>query len=199
MYAADIRAHLNRLHLERVAAESAGLTKCAPYMADLEDEISEYRAAFVGAAVTEIAVARGELSGRPVGSASRISPRRRRPRTAFALVGRAGLGAMQVGMLRALYERGIAPDVLVGTSAEAPNATFVASRPQTVSTANQLGRAWGAIRRGEIFPVAFRTLLGGVSSRYDHLVPDVVEHSGQPASRLIGSIGNAVRADGNPY
>jgi hypothetical protein len=67
MYAADIRAHLNRLHLERVAAESAGLAECAAYMADLEDEISDYRAAFVGAAVTEIAVARGELSGRLVG------------------------------------------------------------------------------------------------------------------------------------
>jgi hypothetical protein len=67
MYAADIRARLDRLHLERLAAESAGLTECAAYMADLEEEISEFRAAYVGAAVTEIAVARGELSGRLVG------------------------------------------------------------------------------------------------------------------------------------
>jgi hypothetical protein len=36
-------------------------------MADLDDEISLCRAAFVGAAVTEIAVARGELSGRQTG------------------------------------------------------------------------------------------------------------------------------------
>jgi hypothetical protein len=67
MYAAKIRAHLDTLHLERLAAEAAGLTECAAYMADLEDEISEYRAAYVGAAVTEIAVARRELSGRLVG------------------------------------------------------------------------------------------------------------------------------------
>jgi hypothetical protein len=39
--------------------------------------------------------------------------RTRRPRTAFVLSGGASLGALQVGMLRALYERGIAPDLLV--------------------------------------------------------------------------------------
>jgi hypothetical protein len=33
------------------------------------------------------------------------------PRTAFVLAGGASLGAMQVGMLRALYERGIVPDL----------------------------------------------------------------------------------------
>jgi hypothetical protein len=67
MYANEIRAQLNRLNMELLDAESAGLTECAAYMQDLENEISECRAAFVGAAVTEIAVARGELSGRLVG------------------------------------------------------------------------------------------------------------------------------------
>ena len=38
------------------------------------------------------------------------------PRTAFVLSGGAGLGALQVGMLEALYEQSIAPDFLVGTS-----------------------------------------------------------------------------------
>jgi predicted acylesterase/phospholipase RssA len=33
------------------------------------------------------------------------------PRTAFVLASGASLGAMQVGMLRALYERGIDPDL----------------------------------------------------------------------------------------
>jgi predicted acylesterase/phospholipase RssA len=57
------------------------------------------------------------------------------PRTAFVLAGGASLGAMQVGMLRGLYERGVAPDLLVGTSAGALNAAYIASRPQTVATA----------------------------------------------------------------
>jgi predicted acylesterase/phospholipase RssA len=36
------------------------------------------------------------------------------PRIAFVLAGGASLGAMQVGMLRALYEHGLAPDLLLG-------------------------------------------------------------------------------------
>jgi hypothetical protein len=67
MNPSDIRARLHELHLERLEAESVGLTACASYMEDLEDEISQTHAAFVGAAVTELAVARAELSGRLVG------------------------------------------------------------------------------------------------------------------------------------
>ena len=50
-----------------------------------------------------------------------------KPEVAFVLSGGAGLGAIQVGMLHALYERGIAPDVIVGTSAGAMNGAFIAS------------------------------------------------------------------------
>jgi predicted acylesterase/phospholipase RssA len=48
------------------------------------------------------------------------------PMTAFVLSGGARLGAMQAGMLRALYEHGIVPDLLVATSAGALNAAFIA-------------------------------------------------------------------------
>lgn len=37
--------------------------------------------------------------------------------TAFVLSGGASLGAIQVEMLRALYERDVTPDLIVGTSA----------------------------------------------------------------------------------
>ena len=67
MNASEIRARLHELRLERLEAESAGLTSCTAYMEDLEDEISWCNAAYVGAAVTELAVARAELSGRLVG------------------------------------------------------------------------------------------------------------------------------------
>ena len=50
------------------------------------------------------------------------------PRTAFVLAGGAALGAMQAGMVHALYERGIVPELLAGTSAGALNAAFLASR-----------------------------------------------------------------------
>ncbi len=62
----------------------------------------------------------------------------RAPRTAVVLAGGAALGAMQAGMVHALYERGIAPDLLIGTSAGALNAAFLASRPATVATAQEL-------------------------------------------------------------
>jgi NTE family protein len=116
-----------------------------------------------------------------VGTLAGIGPTRRGgPRTAFVLAGGASLGAMQVGMLRALYERGVVPDMLVGTSAGALNASFVASRPQTVTTTNQLARAWRDLRREHIFPVELGTVFAGMSSRRDHLVPD------RGLRRLIG-------------
>jgi len=46
----------------------------------------------------------------------------------------AGLGAVQVGMLRALYEHGIGPDVIVGTSAGALNGAFIAALAGRCST-----------------------------------------------------------------
>ena len=97
--------------------------------------------------------------------------RTRRAPTAFVLSGGAGLGAIQVGMLRALYERGIAPDLIVGTSAGALNGAFIASRPQTVQTADELAGAWRGVRRGSAFPLNPLTGLLGFIGRRDHLVP----------------------------
>jgi NTE family protein len=79
---------------------------------------------------------------------------------------------MQVGMLHALYEQGIAPDLLVGTSAGALNAAFVASRPQTVATAEALARVWRDLHRDDVFPMDPRTLIGGLTNQRGHLVPN---------------------------
>jgi NTE family protein len=94
------------------------------------------------------------------------------PRTAFVLAGGASLGAMQVGMLRGLYERGIAPDLLVGTSAGALNAAYIASRPQTVTTAEELAHVWRGLHREDIFPINPRMVISGLANHRDHLVPD---------------------------
>jgi NTE family protein len=100
------------------------------------------------------------------------TPDASRPRTAFVLSGGASLGAPQVGMLEALHERDIVPDMPVGSSAGAPNAAFVASRPQTTATARALGRIWRNLQREDIFPVSMSALVGGLCGRRDHLVPD---------------------------
>jgi NTE family protein len=94
------------------------------------------------------------------------------PTTAFVLSGGASLGALQVGMLHALYERGVVPDLLVATSVGALNAAFVASRPQTVTTARELGRVWRNLEREDIFPVSMSALIGGFCGPRNHLVPD---------------------------
>ncbi len=96
----------------------------------------------------------------------------RAPETAFVLSGGASLGAIQVGMLRALYERGIAPDLIVGTSVGAFNAAFIASRPQSADTADLLGEIWLGLRRSQIFPMNPVTGLLGFAGIRDHLVPD---------------------------
>src|SRR5437764_852284 len=90
---------------------------------------------------------------------------------AFVLSGGASLGAIQVGMLMALYERGLAPDFIVGTSAGAFNAAYMASRPQTRSTAESLAEVWRGLRRGQAFPLNPLTGLLGFLGAKDHLVP----------------------------
>src|ERR687893_357868 len=50
-----------------------------------------------------------------------------RGEVAFVLGGGGHLGAHEVGMLRALLERGIAPDLVVGTSIDAINGAAVAA------------------------------------------------------------------------
>jgi NTE family protein len=95
----------------------------------------------------------------------------RRPKVAFVLSGGAGLGAIQVGMLRALYERDIRPDLIVGTSAGALNGAFIASRPQTVETADELADVWRSLRRKQVFPLNPLTGLLGFLGARDHLVP----------------------------
>ena len=63
----EIRVRLLQLTAERLDAMDAGLTRDAAYMADLEGEVTVWRQAYVGAAVTEIASLRGELFGRNMG------------------------------------------------------------------------------------------------------------------------------------
>jgi NTE family protein len=90
----------------------------------------------------------------------------------FVLSGGASLGAIQVGMLRGLYERDIRPDLIVATSAGAINGAFIAARPQTVETADELAGIWSHVSRGQVFPLnPLSGLLGFLGSR-DHLVPD---------------------------
>jgi hypothetical protein len=63
----ELRTQLKALEAERAAAEEWGLVDVPAYLADLSAEIEVWRAAYVGAAVTEIASLRAALSGPQVG------------------------------------------------------------------------------------------------------------------------------------
>jgi hypothetical protein len=65
--AIEIHTHLVELQAERACASIEGLTVNSAYMSDLEDEIETTIRAYVGAAVTEIATFRAELSGAQLG------------------------------------------------------------------------------------------------------------------------------------
>ncbi len=91
---------------------------------------------------------------------------------AFVLSGGASLGAIQVGMLKALYEREIVPELIVGTSAGAVNGAFIASRPPTVQAAESLARIWRSLRTLQVFPPSPATALRALAGKSDHLVPN---------------------------
>jgi NTE family protein len=90
---------------------------------------------------------------------------------AFVLSGGASLGAIQVGMLEALFERGIAPDLIVGASVGAINGAYIAGRQPTPETAHGLGEIWRGLSRGAIFPLNPLTGLIGFLGRGSHLIP----------------------------
>ena len=92
--------------------------------------------------------------------------------TAFVLSGGASLGSVQVGMLRALYERGIAPDLITGTSVGAVNAAFIGGRPPTVDTADALAEVWHGIGPTTIFPVDPVAGLVGLLGLRDGFMPN---------------------------
>lgn len=84
--------------------------------------------------------------------------------TAFVLAGGGSLGAVEVGMLQALAEAGIAPDLVVGASVGSINGVHFAAAPGTEGV-SRLATIWRGIGRGDVFPVSvartLRVLLGG--------------------------------------
>jgi NTE family protein len=80
-------------------------------------------------------------------------------KTAFVFTGGGSLGAIQVGMLRALLAFGVQPDFVVGASVGAINATYFASVPTAEGVA-KLERLWIGLRRSDIFPLTLASAIG---------------------------------------
>jgi NTE family protein len=97
--------------------------------------------------------------------------------TAFVLGGGGLLGAHEVGMLRALAEAGVRPDIVIGTSIGAVNGAFVAADPD--GAAERLADLW----QGESLRLVFSETLVGRAVRLvrsgTHL------HAIEPLRRLL--------------
>lgn len=71
---------------------------------------------------------------------------------AFVLSGGASLGGVQVGMLRALAEQGISPDLVVGTSVGSLNGAVLAETGDVGRAADRLESVWNDLEREDVFP-----------------------------------------------
>jgi len=97
--------------------------------------------------------------------------------TAFVLGGGGLLGAHQVGMLWALSEAGIRPDLVVGTSIGAINGVFVTADPP--GAAARLDRMW----QGDELRAAFSEKIWGRAARLARSGTHL--HSLEPLRRVL--------------
>lgn len=93
------------------------------------------------------------------------------PRIAFVLSGGAALGAAQAGMLRALLERNIIPDLIVGTSIGAWNGLWLSLHPN-LADLDRLDRIWKGISLMELIGNNPMQLFSNVTTRHPYLVTD---------------------------
>jgi NTE family protein len=80
--------------------------------------------------------------------------------TAFVLGGGGQLGAAEVGMLRALIERDVEPELIVGTSVGALNGVAIAADP-SLAAVDRLAETWLGLAKDKVFAGSF---LGGATS-----------------------------------
>lgn len=101
---------------------------------------------------------------------------------AFVLGAGGSRGALQVGALRALAEAGYHPDILVGASVGAVNATYLAVNGTDLTTITRLEEAWLDLQAMELAPsnylwVSLRVLLNRPTRALSHrLEKFFIEH-----------------------
>ncbi len=102
---------------------------------------------------------------------------------AFVMSGGASLGAVQVGMVRALVEADIHPQLLVGASVGAMNASWLAGHGDKPDMdIAGLASFWKGLTRSDVFPLEFvGGLMGFVGKRTsllsDHGLRNLLEQS----------------------
>src|SRR3712207_294319 len=122
--------------------------------------------------------------------AARMAPDRS-GETAFVLGGGGHLGAHEVGMLRALLERGIVPDLVVGTSIGAINGAAVAADP-TLEAVARLAGMWTRFERSDVFAGSVLGRLSTLARPRAHL------HDNEGLRRLLAEALPVARIEDMP-
>lgn len=108
---------------------------------------------------------------------------------AFVLGGGGARGALQVGALRALLEAGYQPDLLVGTSVGAVNATYLAINGFKPESLDGLVKAWHDASRADLLPANYlwltvRSLFRRPDVSSDRMKSFFIEHGLTPDLRF---------------
>lgn len=105
---------------------------------------------------------------------------------AYVLGGGGVLGAVEVGMLRALLEAGRKPDIIVGTSIGAVNGVLVAAEPSE-SVVRRLAHLWTSPQAREVFGDSVPRQVARIARAGTHL------HSAEPLRRMLAEQLRGVR------
>jgi NTE family protein len=97
---------------------------------------------------------------------------------AFVLGGGGALGAHEVGMMQALLESGVRPDLVVGTSVGAINGAALAADP-SLRAVKRLTDLWTGLGRAGVFAGSLWERLGTVARSGTHL------YTAEPLRRLL--------------
>jgi NTE family protein len=87
----------------------------------------------------------------------------------YVLGGGGSLGAVQVGMLQALSEHDVPPDLVAGTSVGSLNGAVLALEPK--SAANRLSHLWARMTRDRVFPGGLLAQARTLQHTRTHLFP----------------------------
>ena len=87
----------------------------------------------------------------------------------YVLGGGGSLGAVQVGMLQALSEHDIRPDIVAGTSVGSLNGVVLALEPK--SAGNRLSHLWARMTRDRVFPGGLLAQARTLQHTKTHLFP----------------------------
>jgi NTE family protein len=99
-------------------------------------------------------------------------------KVAYVLGGGGQLGAHEVGMLRALLERDLRPDLIVGTSIGAINGAAIAAKPARTGV-ERLIEVWAEIEHSDAFSGSILGRLGTLARTRTHL------HDNEGLRRLL--------------